>query len=62
MDPKVLQKDLESLGFTPSLTKSEIEKVVEKRGPLIRRQGEMGQGDSKGGLAYLREKCDRGGR
>ena len=60
--PKILQKNLESLGFTPSLAKSEIEKVVEKRGLLIRRQGEMGRGDTKRGLGCLREKCDWGGR
>ena len=47
MDAKALQDDLQSLGFTSSLANSEIGKGGwETKGPLIRKKGEMSQGDS----------------
>ena len=49
MDARALQDDLQSLGFTPSLAKPEIGKGgQETKSPLIRKKGEMSQGDSKG--------------
>ena len=45
MDAKALQKDLQSLGFTPSLAKLEIGKEVGAEG-LAHKMTEQSRGDS----------------
>ena len=66
MDTKALQEALQSLDFTPSLAKPEMERSLGDEGPPQKRQGEVSQIDWYGRLKGLREesrmKLGRGGR
>ena len=45
VDAKALQKDVESLGFSTTLDKPKIGRRLGGEEPLIKRRGEMSQGD-----------------